>query len=129
MAALERAFAFAKMDHVAVLVAQHLKLDVPRFLNQLFHVDVRAAEGLLGFRSRGVKGGNQLALRAHHAHAASASSLGRLDHQGKPDLSHNFFRSGFIRHYAITSGDDCQARGAHLYARAVFFSHHPDHRR
>ena len=63
MAALQRAFALAQMDHVAMLIAQHLKLDVARALDQLFHVNVGAAESLLGFRSGGLKRGDQFSLR------------------------------------------------------------------
>ena len=62
MAALQRAFALAQMDHVAVLVAEHLKLDVARMLDQFFHVHVRAAKGLLGFGARGLKRGDQFFL-------------------------------------------------------------------
>jgi hypothetical protein len=47
VAALDGAFALAQMNHFAVLVAQHLKLDVPGMLDELFRVDVGIAEGLL----------------------------------------------------------------------------------
>ena len=55
MPALERAFALAQMNHVAVPVAQHLKFDVPRALDQLLHVHVRTAERLLRLGTRGLK--------------------------------------------------------------------------
>ena len=90
VAALQGAFAFAEMDHVAVLIAENLKFDVARMLDQLFHVDVGAAEGLLGFGARGLEQGNQLAAVAHDAHAASAAAFGGLDHDGIADFRGDF---------------------------------------
>ena len=86
VAPLERTLAFAEVDHVAVAIAQHLKLDVAGMLDQLLHVDVGTAEGLFGLGASGLKRGNQLLLGAHDAHAAPAASLGCFDHQGKADL-------------------------------------------
>ena len=45
MAALDAAFALAQADHVAVLVGQHLELDVARALDELLHVEIAVAEG------------------------------------------------------------------------------------
>ena len=44
VAALDRAVALAEVDHVAVLVAQDLDLDVARPLDELLEVDARVAE-------------------------------------------------------------------------------------
>ena len=91
VAALQRALAFAQMHHVAVLVAQDLKFDVARTLDQFLHVDVGAAEGLLGFGARRLKQGDQLAAVAHDAHAAAAAAFGCFDHDGIAD-----FRARFV---------------------------------
>ena len=48
MAALNAALALAEMQHVAVVIAQHLKLDVAGTLDEFLQVDVGNAEGLLG---------------------------------------------------------------------------------
>ena len=45
MAALDGAFALAQNLDVAVLVGQHLELDVARRLDELLHVDVGRREG------------------------------------------------------------------------------------
>ena len=45
MTALDRALALAQADHVAMLVGQNLKLDVPRLLDELLHVEIAVAEG------------------------------------------------------------------------------------
>ena len=49
VAALQGALALAQVDQVAVVVAQDLKLDVPRPLQVLFDVHRRVAESVLRF--------------------------------------------------------------------------------
>ena len=39
MPALNRAFAFAQMEHVAVLIGEHLNLDMPGAARYTFNVD------------------------------------------------------------------------------------------
>ena len=55
--ALDRALALAQVDHLAVLVAEDLELDVPRLDEVLLQVDRAVAEGLLGL----LAGGGELA--------------------------------------------------------------------
>ena len=62
MAALQRAFAFAEMHHISVIIAEHLKLDVAGPLDQLFDVDIGAAEGLFRFGACGLKRGDQFSV-------------------------------------------------------------------
>ena len=124
---LKRAFALAEMDHVAVAVAQHLKFDVPGALDELLHVDVGAAKGLLGFGASGLKRRDQLLFLRTTAHAASAAAFGRLDHQREADLAPPI--SLAVASSATTpgaSGNDRQPRCGHLRARAVLFAHHAD---
>ena len=52
VAALDAAFALAQMHHVAVAIAEHLKFDVARTLDELFEVDVGNAERLLRLVAR-----------------------------------------------------------------------------
>ena len=52
MTALDGALALAQADHIAVLVGQHLELDVPRTLDELLHVEIAVAEGRRRFRLR-----------------------------------------------------------------------------
>ena len=51
VAALDRAFALAQVDDVAVLVAEHLDLDVARVLDELLDEDAVVAEARLGLRA------------------------------------------------------------------------------
>ncbi len=44
MAALHGAVALAQVNHVAVIVGQHLEFDVPRPLQEFLHVDLVVAE-------------------------------------------------------------------------------------
>ena len=53
---LDRALALAEVHDVAVLVAEHLELDVARRLDVLLDVDVADAEGGLGLALRGLHG-------------------------------------------------------------------------
>ena len=47
MAALHGTLALTQVDAVAVLIGQHLDLDVPRPLDQLFEINLIGAEGAL----------------------------------------------------------------------------------
>src|SRR5688572_27099762 len=44
VAPLQRTVALAEVDDVAVMVREHLDLDVARFLEELLHVDLAVAE-------------------------------------------------------------------------------------
>ncbi len=83
---LDRALALAEMHHVAVAVAEHLELDVPRLDQVLLQVDGAGAETLL----RLLAGGHELALQAlallDDAHAAAAAARRRLEDHRVADL-------------------------------------------
>ena len=81
MPALDGAFALAQNLDVAVLVGQHLKLDMPRRFDQLLHVHVAAMRR----RRRAsccacVSSDGSSAGFAHHAHAAPAAARRRFQH-------------------------------------------------
>ena len=63
VAALDRAFALAEIDDVAVLVAEHLDLDVARIGDELFDEDAVVAERGRGFRSGAGEAFGDLARR------------------------------------------------------------------
>src|SRR5882724_12049306 len=82
MAPLDAALALPEADHVSVCIAEDLKLDVTRLLDELFHVEIAIAEGVGGFRLGGIEQVGQLALFTDHAHAAPATAGRRLhDHR------------------------------------------------
>ncbi len=59
MAALQGAVALAEVHDVAVVVGEHLDLDVARLLQELLHVDLGVAEGRQRFALRDVDGVQQ----------------------------------------------------------------------
>ena len=79
VAALHGAIALAQIHGIAVLVGQHLDLDMARVLQKLLHVHHGIVEGSLRF---GLGHGHRVEQRRfgmHHAHAASAAAAGGLD--------------------------------------------------
>ena len=79
VAALHGAIALAQMHDVAVIVGEHLELDVPRLLQELLHVDLRIAEGGERLGLRDADGIQERGVGVHHAHAAAAAAAGCLD--------------------------------------------------
>jgi hypothetical protein len=85
VAALDRAFALAEIDDVAVLVAQHLDLDVARIGDELLDEDAVVAEG----GAASTCAGEALApprRRRGDAHALAAAAGRGLDHHRVADL-------------------------------------------
>jgi len=120
----ERILALTEMDHFAVLVAQHLKLDVPGMLEKFFRVHVRRAKGLLRLAAGRLVGGQELFLPANDAHPASSSTRGGFEDQRISDAP-GFLGELFLTlDDALTSRNGGQARGLHLAAGAVLFTHH-----
>src|SRR5205823_14784597 len=62
------------MDHFPMLVAEHLKLNVPRMFQEFFRVNVRRAKSLLRLAARRLVRRQKLFLFTHHAHSAAASA-------------------------------------------------------
>src|SRR5580700_10825528 len=123
MAALQRTFALAEMNHVAVFIAENLKLDVARMLDELFHVHIGTAEGLLGFGARGLKHGDEFAAMAHDAHAAASAAFGRLDHYRVADFGGDLLGAFFVGHHAGAAGDYGEASFLHGFPGFIFFAH------
>jgi hypothetical protein len=77
--ALNGALALAQRHHVAVLISQHLELDVPRPLDELLHVKRAVAEGVRGLRRCLLEERGKLLLVAADAHTASAAARNGLE--------------------------------------------------
>ena len=86
VAALDRAFALAEIDHIAVLVAKHLDLDVAGIDDELFDEHPVVAKRGLGFGLGEAKAFSDLCLGMRDPHALAAAARGRLDHHGIADL-------------------------------------------
>src|SRR5262245_4851794 len=86
VAALDRAFALAEMDDVAVLVAKHLDFDMARIRDELFDENALIPERRLCFRTRARKSFLHVGLAVGDAHALAAPAGAGLDHDGIADL-------------------------------------------
>src|SRR4029079_605847 len=86
VATLNRALAFAEVNHAAVMVAEHLEFDVARRLDVLLDVDVADAEGRFGFALRRLHRVRQLPGGTHDAHAAATTPSRGLDDDGIANL-------------------------------------------
>ena len=87
MAPLHGAIALEQVDHVAVLVAQDLHLDVPHLGQPFLDEDGLAAEGELRFAAGAFERLLELDGLRDDAHAAAAAAVGGLD-QGGAVLGH-----------------------------------------
>ena len=86
VAALDGAFALAQVDHVPVLVAQHLDLDVARVDDELLDEHAIVAEARLGLRAGRPEPLLGLLGVEGDAHALAAAAGRGLDHDGIADL-------------------------------------------
>src|SRR3984957_11212348 len=76
---LERALAFAQRPRAAVLVGDHLELDVARALDELLAEHVRVLEARLGLAPGPGEGIRHLGFGSYDAHSAAAASAARLE--------------------------------------------------
>ena len=86
VAALDRAFALAEIDDMAVLVAQHLDLDMARIGDEFLDEDAVVAEARFCFRAGAGKSVFHLGAAMGDAHALAAAAGGGLDHHRIADL-------------------------------------------
>ena len=87
IAPLEGAVPLPQVDHVAVLVTQHLDLNVLGLHQVLLNKDVVVAKGLLGLALHQLKGGADLLGHVAPAHPAAAAAPGRLEDDGEAVLN------------------------------------------
>ncbi len=124
MAALDGALALAEINGVAMLVGQHLHLDVAGIDDGLLDVDFVVSEGALGLALSGLKGRLQFLRGVHQAHAFAAASGSRFQHYREAD----FFRdlpgllSGF--NSLRSARHEGNAGNFHVLAGAGLGAHH-----
>src|SRR6202012_4631060 len=85
MAALDRTVALAEMDHVAVLVGQHLDLDVAGIRQVALEVHGGIAEELLPLPRGALERLLELVLGLGDAEALTPAPTGRFDGHGIAD--------------------------------------------
>src|SRR5665647_1615430 len=87
--ALHRTIALAQIHRIAVLVGEHLKLDMARVFQKFFHVYHGIVESGLRLGAGHGDGIQQGCLGMHHTHAASAAAAGSLDDDRVSDAARN----------------------------------------
>ncbi len=90
MAPLDGTLALAKPDCIAVLIGQHLHLDVPRIDDSLFDIDFAVAERTLCLALRGFERRTKLRRGMNQAHALAAAAGRGFQHYGIADARGNF---------------------------------------
>ena len=86
VAALDRAFALAQIDDVAVLVAEHLDFDMAGIDDEFLDEDAIVAERGFRLRLRAREAFGDLPARMGDPHALAAAARRGLDHHGIADL-------------------------------------------
>src|SRR5690606_31902636 len=86
VAALERAFALAQVDDVAVRVGEDLRLDVPRSLYVPLQEECVVAEARLRLAPRGGERVGEVLGSLDDVHALAAPARGGLDEERIPDV-------------------------------------------
>ena len=125
--ALDRALALAQVDAVAVRVAQHLELDVPRLDQVLLEVDRAVAEGGLGLGLGDHEAVPEALLVERDAHAAPAAARGRLDDHRVADVAGQRQRLLDVDQHVLRAGNGGQPGGDHELARLGLVAHRADH--
>src|SRR5579885_3235824 len=117
------------MDHVDVMIAQPLDLDVPRLQHQLFHVHFIVAEGAQRLAPRIAQRRFQIRLAIDAAHSLSAAAGRGLEQHRIADLAGDTL--GFLNfaERLLCSRHHRRARRDRHLPRRRFRSHPPDRRR
>src|SRR5579863_3817599 len=105
IAALDRAFALAEIDDIAVLVAENLDFDVARIGDELLdeHAVVAEARFRLGAGAR--KSFLEFGAAVGDAHTLAAAARRRLDHHRIADLVGDLFRLLVVLDHAEKAGN------------------------
>src|SRR5262249_44620104 len=105
VAALDRAFALAEMNDVAVLVTEHLDFNMARINDEFLDEQPIVAEGGFGFRTRARKTLGDLGLGTRDPHALAAAACRCLDHHRISDLVRDLHRVLDVSDHAKMTGN------------------------
>ncbi len=126
MAALNGALALDERQHRAVMVGEHLHLDVPWPDQPPLEVDGRIAERGARFGSRGAHGAQELPGSGDRAHALAATAGDGLHHEGIADAlrrGRELGVAGLGRQRRLRAGHDGNAGGAGRVTRGGLAAH------
>src|SRR5581483_4273215 len=125
--ALYRAVAFTEMDGVAVVVGEHLDLDVPGRREVTLHVDPGIAEQCLRLGARPLVGRAEAGLLVHDRHTTAAAARRRLDDDRIADLAGHVFGFGNGVQRVQAARQHGQADFGHELARRRLVAEPRDH--
>ena len=126
VAALDRAFALVEVDDIAVLVAQHLDLDVARLVDELLDEDAIIAERGDRLGARAVKAFLGFACVEGDAQALAAAAGRGLDHHRIADRVGDLHRLLRILDQAHMTGHGADARFGGKLLRRDLVAHRLD---
>src|SRR4029077_3935084 len=123
VAPLNTALTLTEVQNIAVAFAQYLKFDVPRALDELFQVNIRDAERLLGFVAGRFPKRQKFLPGADPAPPPSAAASGGLDDQGIPDAARFCRRGVRIADDAVAARHNGHPGRSHLAASMILLAH------
>src|SRR5262245_50437148 len=126
MAALDGAFALSEVNHVSVVVAEHLDFDVARVGDVFLKVDAAVFERGLGLGAGHVVSVEEFVLIVGDAHASPTAAGRGLDQHRIADPPGLFDGGLFVFDQALAAGRDRRARGLHRSLGLRFVAHRPD---
>ena len=129
VAALDRAVALAQVDDVAVLVGQHLDLDVARVGQVALEVDRRVGEELLALARGALERVLELVGLERDAEALAAAAAGGLDGDRVADVLGDLAASSTVSTGLGRARHDRHAGALHQLARPRLGAHRLDRRR
>ena len=110
VAPLDRAFALAQIDAIAMTVAEHLDLDMARLRDEFLDEDPVVAETRRRLVLRALEPLARLVVIPGDAHALAAAARARLEHHRIADLGGDLHRLIGIRDQAHRAGHRVHAR-------------------
>ena len=124
MTALDGTLALAQPDGIAVLVGQHLHLDVAGIDDRFFDIDFAVAERTLRLALRRFERGTKFLASVHQAHAFAAAAGRGFQHHRVADALGDLFAFFGRGEAARGSGNKRHAGFFHLLPGAGFRAHH-----
>ena len=123
VAALYRALALEEVHAVAMRVAEHLELDVMRFLHVALEEHALVAERVLRFASGAFELVGEFALLRDDPHSLAAAARDRLDEQRIADLLRFGSEELVVLLFTVISGHDRDAGLLHDRLGAILEAH------
>src|ERR1051326_2707308 len=124
VASLDRAFPFAEVNRVSVLVGKYLHFDVAGDEHCFFQTNSAVAEGTLGFALSRFQSRIEIGGVMHQTHALAASSGSSFQHYGIADLACDSMSLLGRLEAACCTGHEWNFGNLHVLPRPGLRAHH-----